>query len=353
MHGEFGKNRLKFPRCFTRFSLPAFYWGFALEVRAPKRSGTAHSRFKTSALFKAPSSISSRVRPKCFPKEVRGYGVAFHVANNLLIPAASGGSTVTEDFETARTQLNYSRGIGGGWELGIRPTFIVRDGGLLDGPISFYHRLLGLSGNGQDNPTGRDNLPRGRDILFFQDANGVGVNQGAAFGFGDTELEARRQLSTGTFASAFRLGVKIPTGSGNRVLGSGGFDAGLGFDARREFGSRLALFGDVGAFIYGGSKLPNAARSGAQAGLGLELRAGNRDSFLAQIDAQRRTVATGNSFADRTPVIASVGYKHRYGSNRTGFVSFSENGDFTNYNAPFLGNIGPDLTLSIGMEWRR
>lgn len=291
--------------------------------------------------------------PEVLKRHRTRFGFALHIANDLLIPADSNGSSVREDFETARIQLNYSRGLGNGWEVGARTNLIVRDGGLLDGPISFYHRLLGLSGNGQDNPTGRDNIPRSRDILRFQDAQGNGVNQGGTFGFGDTSLEARRQLSLGDFPSTARFAVKIPTGNGGRVLGSGGTDLGVGLDARRSFGSRLALFGGVGAFVYGNSKLPNAAKSGTQAGLGLEFRAGSRDSFLAQVDAQSRTIRTGNSFADKTPVIASVGFKHRFGEGRTGFVSFSENGDFTNYNAPFLGNIGPDLTLSVGMQWRR
>ncbi len=291
--------------------------------------------------------------PEVLAQNRSRYGVAFHVANNLLIPATSNGTQVEEDFETQRLEVSYARGIGSKWEIGARTSLIARNGGALDGFISNYHRVFGLAGNGQDIPQGRENLPRGRTVLFFQDALGNGVNQGDAFGLGDTTLEARRQLSSGKLASALRFGVKIPTGNGNRVLGSGGFDAGLGFDARRELGSRLALFGNAGAFLYSNSKLPNAAKSGAQAGLGLEFRAGNRDSFVAQIDAQRRTVSTGNSFADRAPVIASVGYKHRYGENRTGFISFSENGDYTNFGAPIVGNIGPDLTLSIGMEWRR
>ncbi|RYX85928.1 DUF3187 family protein [bacterium] len=280
------------------------------------------------------------------------YGVAFHVANNLLIPTESNGSVVEEDFETGRIQLNYSRGIGKGWEVGARTNLIVRDNGLLDGPIEFYHRLLGLAGNGEDNPAGRDNIPRNRDILFFQDANGNGVDLASASGLGDTTLEVRRELSSGGFASALRFGVKIPTGNGSRILGSGSFDAGVGIDVRRELSSRLGLFGSANAFIYGDSKIPNAQSSGFGGGLGLEYRAGHRDSILAQIDAQSRTITTGNSFADRTPVLASVGYKHRFSDNKTLFASFSENGDFTNYNAPFLGNIGPDFTLSVGFEWR-
>jgi len=291
--------------------------------------------------------------PDVLPRGKQSYGLAFHVANNLLIPNPSNGASAEEDFETGRAELSYSRGIGKRLEIGARTSVLVRDGGALDGFISAYHRLFGLAGNGPDNPRGRDSIPRGRDVLFFQDGRGNGVNQGGAFGLGDTTLEARRALSSGRFASALRGGIKFPTASGRKVLGSGGTDFGIGLDARRDFGSRFALFGDVGAFVYGGSSLPNSSKSGAQAGLGFELRAGHRDGFVAQIDAQARTVRTGNAFADRIPVQASVGYQRRLSERKTFFVSFTENGDYVNYHAPFLSNIGPDLTFSAGLQWRR
>jgi hypothetical protein len=318
---------------------------------APKWSGPLPVRnerpFQSAFLHFEPLS------PDVLQRGQSGYGLAFHIANNLLIPRDSNGSSVEEDFETGRGELNYSRGLGRGLEVGARLNFLVRDAGSLDNLISFYHRVLGVRGNGSDSPAGRDNIPRGRDILFFQDAQGNGVNQGGVTGFGDTVLEARRQLSDGPFTSALHMGLKIPTGNGARILGSGGTDFGIGFDARREFGGRLALFGNAGAFLYGGSKIPNASKSGAQAGLGFEFRAGSRDSFVAQVDAQTRTVRTGNSFADRLPVLASVGYKRRLSERKTLFVSFSENGDYINYHAPYLSNIGPDLTLSIGLQVRR
>ena len=63
-------------------------------------------------------------------------------------------------------------------------------------------------------------------------------------------------------------------------------------------------------------------------------------------------VTTGNAFADRTPVIASVGYKRQWKSGAL-WAFFSENGDYTNYGAPFFGNIGPDLTFRFGYEFRK
>ena len=248
--------------------------------------------------------------------------------------------------------LSYRRGLGREFEARLDAQLIARNGGVLDGFIQSYHDLFGLEGNGADVPFGRGNIPKGRSIFAFSDAGGRGINAGDAFGLGDTTLSLGRQLSRGKFASAARIGVKLPTGSGAKILGSGGFDAGLNTDARYQFARNWALFGSAGAYLYGGAAVPNARSNGLSGGLGLERRVGKGQSVIAQIDAQSRAVTTGNAFADRTPVIASVGYKRQWKSGAL-WAFFSENGDYTNYNAPFFGNIAPDLTFRFGYEFRR
>ncbi len=279
-------------------------------------------------------------------------GVQLDIANNLLIPAPTAGAMLEEDFETQRFMLNYRRGLGRDFEARVDAQLIARNGGVLDGFIQGYHDVFGLEGNGQDVPRGRDNIDDGRSVFAFQDAGGRGINRGDALGLGDTTLSLQRQLGRGKFASAARAGVKLPTGSNDKVLGSGGFDAGLSLDARYQFARNWALFGSAGAYVYGGADLPNARSNGLSGGLGLERRVGKGQSVIAQIDAQNRIVTTGNAFADRTPVIASVGYKRQWKSGAL-WAFFSENGDYHNYNAPFFGNVAPDLTLRFGYEFRR
>ncbi len=290
--------------------------------------------------------------PEVLSRNQSRYGVQFDVANDLLIPDASNGARVREDFETGRVKIELRRGVGKNLELGASTQYFVRDGGSLDGPISFYHHLLGIRGDGPDNPQGRDNIARNQDRLFFQDANGNGIDVGGANGIGDTTFSLKRQLTAGDFASALRVALKIPTGSSGKIFSSGGFDAGLGLDARYALAPNLSLFGNLAALDYGDSDLPNAKKSGAQGGLGLEYK-GRRASVVAQIDAQSRTITTSNAFADRTPVLASVGYKRDIGDSKRLWASFSENGDYHNFKAPFFGNIGPDFTLSLGLEVQR
>ena len=279
-------------------------------------------------------------------------GVQLDIANNLLIPAPDGANLVEEDFETQRLMLSYRRGLGRDLEARLDAQLIARNGGVLDGFIQGYHDVFGLQGNGDDAPIGRGNIESGRSRLFFRDANGRGIDRGRAFGLGDTTLSLSRQIAAGQLASAARVGVKLPTASGSKVLGSGGFDLGLGLDARYRFARHWALFGSAGAYAYGAADVPNAKRHGLSGGLGLERRVGKSQSVIAQIDAASRVVRTGNGFADGTPVIASVGYKRQWKSGAL-WAFFSENGDYTNYNAPFFGNIGPDLAFSFGYEFRR
>ena len=290
--------------------------------------------------------------PDVLDQNQSALGVQLDIANNLLVPYDDAGGAVTEDFETQRLMVNYRRGLGRGLEARVNAQIIARNGGFQDAPIDAYHRLFGIKANGQDQPQGRFNIPRNRSILAFQNANGSGINQGSAFGLGDTTLSLARQLSGGKLASAAQIALKLPTGSGSKNLGSGGFDGGFSLDARYQFARNWALFGNAGAYLYGGADVPDAKNNGTSGGLGFERRVGKGQSILAQINADSRVVTTGNAFADRTPVIASVGYKRQWQTGAL-WAFFSENGDYHNYHAPFFGNIAPDLTLRFGYEFRR
>jgi hypothetical protein len=288
--------------------------------------------------------------PETLPPGVARLGAQLDIANNLLIPITNGAALVEEDFETQRLTLSYRRGLKNGLEAEIMGSVVGRNGGILDGPIEAYHRLLGLGGDGEDNPRGRDNISKGRSVFRFNDGNGNGVSRGSDVGIGDTTLSIRKRLSQGNLASSLRVGLKLPTASAEKLLGSGGSDFGASLDARYRLAPEWALFGSAGLIKFGSSDIPNARRSGMQGGLGLEWRKSARESFVAQIDAATRIVRTGNSFADGTPVLASVGYKRRVGENRLFWASFSENGDYHNFNTPFFGNVGPDFTITIGYD---
>ena len=282
-------------------------------------------------------------------------GLQLDLINNLLQPATSAnGAQVREDNEVQRLQISYRKGLGKRLEAAVVVPVLARNGGILDGPIKAYHRALGIRGDLQDNPDGRNTQPNGRSVLFYRTSSGQIVNASDAFGLGDVSLFLKRELLENQSATlALRAGLKAPTGSRSRYLGSGSFDAGLMLDARLVLARRVFLHAGAGVVAMGrANRLPGAERTMLQSTLGLEWSR-KRDSILMQIDANSRAITTGNAFADRAPVAVSVGYKRDLKHGRMLTASFSENGDYHLYKAPLFGNVAPDLVLSFGLEWAR
>jgi len=283
-------------------------------------------------------------------------GVQLDIINNLLRPAPdANGARVVEDNETQRLLFSWRKGVAPQTELGVFVPLLARNGGILDAPIDAYHRLWSMEGSGLDNPQGREAFPNGESILFYRNPDGQGVNAGSALGLGDVSLTIKRELSRSRRAAlAVRAGAKLPTGSAGKLLGSGGFDFGLMLDGRYQLGREWIAYGNFGGVLLGDAgNLPGAEKYSVQGLLALEYRKSNRDSYFFQIDANSRVLTPGHSFADGAPVSATLGYKRVLDSRRILAVSFSENGDYHNYRAPVLGNIGPDFTLTLGLEWRR
>ena len=276
------------------------------------------------------------------------------VANNMLIPSPKQGATVVEDNEYQRVTFSWQHGLGRQTEIGVFLPLEWRNGGFTDGLIQAYHHLIGYAANQDDIPSGRDHYPNYRSKLQIGDAIGhLFVDQGNAFGFGETTITLKRGLIpvNRRSALALRLGVKLPTGNPNLLLGSGNLDAGLSLDARYSVGRDIILYGNAaGALLGHAYHLPGAQPSMAQGFGGLEYRPNNRDSFFLQIDSNSLSVRTGNHFADMVATAGTFGYKRVLDRHNVFIASFSENGGITNYSAPFIANIGPNI-FTAGLEW--
>ncbi len=289
------------------------------------------------------------------PLGAKTFALQLDVANNLLIPSPAYGATVVEDNEYQRLSVTWRWGIGRNTELGLFVPILWRNGGFLDPILRAYHRLFGLQGNGPDDPAGRDAYPMYRSILLIQDANGKTlVDQGNAFGLGETSLTLKHGLirATPRSALALRFGLKLPTGNPTLLLGSGNVDAGLSLDLRYSVGRDINLYANLGGVLMGhASHVPNPQGGMFQAMYGIEYHPNHRDSFILQVDGNSLAIRTGNAFADRVQSTATFGYRRGLDPHTLLFASFSENGDIHNYALPFFSSIGPDFTISLGCEW--
>ena len=291
------------------------------------------------------------------PRKAERFGLQFDVANNLLRPALDDGPVVIEDNEYQRLSLSWRHGMGKETEIALYVPLLWRNGGFLDSILSSYHSLVGYNGAQDDNPAGRDAYPKYQSRLVLADVNGnVLIDQGNAFGLGETLLTLKRSLvrPTPRSAVALRLGVKLPTGNPTLLLGSGSPDLGISLDARYSVGREIILYANLAGVVMGkANKLPEARSGMVQTLVGLEYRPNNRDSFILQFDSNSLAVRTGNGIADRLQTTGTVGYKRVLDRHYVLAVSFSENGDVPNYAAPTIASIGPDFTVSLGLEWHR
>ena len=193
------------------------------------------------------------------------FDLQFDIANNLLIPSPSEGATVVEDNEVQRLGFTWRRGTGHGVEVGMETSLLWRNGGFLDPLLSGYHKLIGVSGNGPDNPAGRDAYAQYHSLLLLKDAQGnTLVDQGAAFGLGETTLTIRRSLLPvqRRSALALRFALKLPTGNPTLLLGSGSVDAGLSLDLRYSVGREIILYANAGGVAMGHAVRVPGAQSG-------------------------------------------------------------------------------------------
>lgn len=279
----------------------------------------------------------------------------FDLADDLLIPKVTNGVTVHEQTETQRLALSDRRGLGNGLEASIDIPVIARDGGIMDKLIANYHDLIGDTHTTPDDAIGRDHVTPYHSDVYFTRPNGADVvDLQSTAGLGDTQLTLKKSLwASGSTAAAIRAGLKLPTGSASKVLGSGAVDGGLDLDLQASLSSRWALFGN-GSYVWMGKDDTfdgYAQRHMAHGAFAIEYYASTHTSWVLQNDLGQAGVKTGNNFADGAQGTVSLAYKFATPSNTLWTYAFSENGGVVADRASWVANVGPDPTFSVG--WAR
>ncbi|MET0066047.1 MAG: DUF3187 family protein [Candidatus Thiodiazotropha sp.] len=150
-------------------------------------------------------------------------GVQFSVANSS-IEKIRDNEQVTLDGETYRAALVWKQGLGEGWQWGVELPYLSHRGGGLDSLIESWHNLFGLSNSD------RDDWPKDRLRYVYMDGGETRVNiQQDRSGIGDIQFQLARRLSQDNpdRALSWHISLKLPTGSEQDLLGSGGTDLAL------------------------------------------------------------------------------------------------------------------------------
>lgn len=146
------------------------------------------------------------------------------IAASHAIDEDVGDEALIYDGETIRTLFDVRYGVRPGLEVGVELPYVSHQPGRLDSLIDTWHDIFGLpDGAREGRPT---------DLLDFSysDASGNRLQfVERSRGIGDVRIYAGLELaSSERHRRALRLGVKLPTGDAERLLGSGGTDFSIG-----------------------------------------------------------------------------------------------------------------------------
>lgn len=278
------------------------------------------------------------------------------IANNLLIPRKNNTITVHEDTETQRLALKERRGLGHGLEVSVAFPIIARDAGVTDKLISNYHVLIGDTHTTPDNAVGRRHVSAYHsEVLLTRPDGTVVVDAHPTAGIGDVQGTIKQSLwSSGRTAGAIRAGIKLPTGSSSNLIGSGGVDTGVDFDAQAVLSSRFAVFGNA-SYVWmakaDGALGPYTRKFMRHGALALEYYTSDHSSWVLQNDIADAAIHTGNNFADDNQALISIAYKFSPRPDTLFTYGFTENGGVVADKARSVAQVGPDPTFSFG--WAR
>ncbi|MEW6365053.1 MAG: DUF3187 family protein [Acidobacteriota bacterium] len=236
------------------------------------------------------------------------------------------------DGESLRLNLGARYGLADRWDAELQISLIRYGGGVLDGPIRSFERFFGFPHRGPQS--GVNNQFR---YSITRDGDAVIDRGGAYGGLGDTRILLRRSLGEAArFSYGAVAAVKLPTGQ--KGLGSGGVDAGLGVLGKYVEG-RWRFRGEVDAILMSDfEEIP--ARNRMELKLGLEYVRGRLSLYL-QTDFKGSAITWGKRQLDKAPGQATVGVKFAKPANVMHQIFMIED----------LTRTSPDITYGYAVEW--
>lgn len=245
-------------QCFSRlirlqFALLLFIWFYPYNLYSLELT-PFHTQNQSPLIqiYGMPSTGEATVTPL----SSMDFKLVFDLSNNY-INDSEGTETIMLDGESCRWTFIGRHGIAEDIEIGVEIPYIVLGGGFLDGFIENYHNTFGFS------PGVRGQAPTNRLHYQYQ-RNGISKIKidTSSSGLGDLRLTTAFQLyrkkNENNTAVALRTSLKLPTGSSDRLQGSGSTDLAIWLAANKdhELKSGLwTLFGSAGAMGMSDSKV--------------------------------------------------------------------------------------------------
>ncbi|MGD9388064.1 MAG: DUF3187 family protein [Gammaproteobacteria bacterium] len=209
------------------------------------------------------------------------------LSNHSIEEEGPAGERIVIDGESYRTQLVVGYGLRPEMSLTATIPLVAHSTGMLDGFIINWHDLWGLSNERRE---GFENNQL--DYSYFQDGVALLAIRERQRGLGDIRLAWDWQLRPAgpeQRSLVLRTGLKLPTGSSRRLLGSGSTDVSVqlaGSDTKTLGAWNMALGWSLGALWLGDGDLLDELRENVViiGSAGLRWQLWSRVALRAQLD---------------------------------------------------------------------
>lgn len=178
------------------------------------------------------------------PPSASATALSLDLANNSILDTA-GRESITLDGESYRLALTLRHGLDADTEIGLELPLVAHSNGFMDNFIEDWHDTFGLT-NAERIKTTSNTLR----YHYAVDGRTLVDIDGPTEGLGDIRLYAARRLASQTdSAFSLHLGLKLPSGDAQRLLGSGAADLSVSLShLKRRWLSPLQL----SSFVNGG-----------------------------------------------------------------------------------------------------
>ncbi len=256
----------------------------------------------------------------------------------------SPGEAILLDGETTRFELGYRIGLSDRLEVGIEIPYLWHESGGLDTLIDSWHDAFGFPGRFRE--------VRPQDVLQFTYIETQGTTldlSNNANGLGDVRVIAGWRLgSREDSRHALRFGVKLPTGDGATLLGSGGTDVSVGLagDFDNAFGQpSLTGFYRLSAVRIGEPDLlPDRYRElVGQASFGMGWNVSSLVELRAQATVRTAAYDSAIETLGETAATLTVGGSLRFSEQWRLSIAVAED---------IKVNSAPDVAFQLGLHYR-
>ncbi|MEQ8205561.1 MAG: DUF3187 family protein [Woeseia sp.] len=256
---------------------------------------------------------------------------------------SAGQEILQFDGETTRLSLKAEFGVTDRLSLGMELPYLLHESGGLDSAIERWHSWFGFPNNFRDL-VAQDQI----DFRYSDNGSLLLDNQQNLRGVGDLRLLAGWQLNRSeNSASALRVALKLPTGSSERLTGSGNVDLAIGYvnDRNRLFGSeRWSSFYRLYAILVGEpDRLTERAKPLiGQAAAGLSVQALPRLSLTMQATIRSAAYDSDLRMLGDPAVLLNVG----------GMLRLSEHLQLAiNVGEDIRVDTAPDVTFGLSLKY--